>query len=88
MTQRQRNWKADVSTIREILNGDWNPIGCGVPEDEYDSYIPDLYRLMQRGVSLEELRGVLDAIESEKMGLQAVPERNRHVAQLLIALMQ
>ena len=26
--------------VRAILHGDWDPIGCGVPEDEYDDYSP------------------------------------------------
>jgi hypothetical protein len=35
-------------SIRRILRHDWNPIGFGdvLPEDEYDSYIAPVYRIL------------------------------------------
>ena len=33
--------------IRKILLCDWDPIGCGRPDDEYDSYIPMIYSILR-----------------------------------------
>ena len=33
-------------SIRQILYHGWNPIGFAVPEDEYDSYIAPVYRIL------------------------------------------
>lgn len=85
-----RDWKADVDAIREVLLTEWNPIGCDVPNDEYDSYIGGIYGAMQRRVSVEELAQHLGAIESDRMGLSInakVIERNLRVAQALLDLL-
>jgi hypothetical protein len=85
---QRRDWKTDVDAIRALLMAEWNPIGCGVPDDEYDSYIPVIYRLMQARVSIEELAAHLQEIESQRIGLHARPEVNRRVAKMLLDLMQ
>ena len=41
--------KADFEQVRAILHDEWDPIGCGVPEDEYDSYAWPVLALLQRG---------------------------------------
>jgi hypothetical protein len=66
---------------------EWDPIGCGVPEDEYDSYIPTIYRLMQSRVSAAELASHLAKLETISMGLRERPGVNRRVAELLLDLM-
>jgi hypothetical protein len=83
-----RDWKADVEAIRPILMSEWDPIGCGVPDDEYDGYIPVIYRLMQSRVSVEELASHLQEIETQGMCLPARPEVNRRVAKMLLDLMK
>ena len=35
--------------VAVILWEDWDPIGAAVPADEYDSYVPDVVRLLQNG---------------------------------------
>ncbi len=42
-------------SIRQILYHDWNPIGFDVPEDEYDSYIGPVYRILASSRSEAEL---------------------------------
>lgn len=84
---QRRDWKADVDAIRSILMAEWNPIGCGVPDDEYDAYIPVIYLLMQARVSFGELAARLQQIETERMGLQGRPEVNRRVGKMLLDLM-
>jgi hypothetical protein len=88
MSTRSRDWKADVDAIRRILISEWDPIGCGVPEDEYDSYIPAVYRLMQSRAGAEALASHLEKLETESMGLRADPARSRRVAQMLLDLME
>jgi hypothetical protein len=88
MAGRSRDWKADVDAIRRILMADWDPIGCGVPEDEYDSYIPGIYLLMQRRASVEELASHLDKLETVSMCLPGNAPRSRRVAQRLLDIMQ
>lgn len=85
---RRRDWKADVDKIRQVLMSEWDPIGCGVPDDEYDSYIPKIYLLMQERVSVHELASHLEKLETLSMGLSANPETNRRVAKILLDLMQ
>jgi hypothetical protein len=88
MARRPRDWKADVDAIRKILMAEWDPIGCGVPDDEYDAYIPGIYGLMQANASVEELALHLERLETVSMGLRGDAPRNRHVAQRLLELVQ
>jgi hypothetical protein len=88
LLMQARDWKADVDAIRPILMSEWDPIGCGVPDDEYDSYIPVIYHYMQSRVRIEELAALLQEIETQKMCLPARPEVNRRVAELLLDLIK
>ena len=45
---------------------DWNPIGFGVPRDEYDSYIGGIYKLLARSASVEELAAHLATNDFDK----------------------
>jgi hypothetical protein len=42
-------------SIRKILLHDWSPIGCLVPNDEYDDYIGPVYRILASSRSEQEL---------------------------------
>lgn len=88
MSTRSRDWKTDVDVIRRVLISEWDPIGCGVPDDEYDSYIPVIFRLMQGRAGVEGLANHLEKLETEYIGCQADPDRNRRVAQMLLDLME
>ena len=80
--------------IRAILFHEWNPIGFGdlLPEDEYDSYIGDVYRILRSSRSEDELTAYLAKAETEDMGLGHPPpedawhEHLRQVVQKLLAL--
>ena len=90
MANQRRDWKADVDAIRVVLRGEWNPIGCNVPDDEYDSYIPTMYRLMQAQVSVPKLASHLTSLETGSMGLsvrEGMHQRNKRVAEKLLDLM-
>lgn len=86
MSKRPRNWKDDSEAVRRVLMSEWNPIGFEVPNDEYDSYIPVIYRLLQERVSVDTLAAHLEKIETEQIGLSARPDVNRRVAGVLLDL--
>lgn len=62
----------------------WNPIGCGVPDDEYDSYIPVIYRLIQEG-DANRLAAHLYQLETESMGVQGSREGCARAAAALLS---
>jgi hypothetical protein len=80
MPKKSANWKADTDAIRHILHSEWDPIGCGVPHDEYDSYIPGIYRLLQECGDVRKLAAHLEKLETISMGLPSNSPRNRRVA--------
>jgi len=77
MNKKDRAIKIQNS-IRKILFEDWNPIGINDdgPEDEYDSYIGGVYRILASQGSEDDLINYLYEMEIEKMG---VPEHNKNL---------
>jgi hypothetical protein len=73
MTDSKQQRAEDIlQTIRQTLMQYWDPIGvAGVPgaQDEYDSYIGPVYRLLSSGASDAELVDYLYKTETETMGL-------------------
>jgi hypothetical protein len=67
-------------TIAEILWRDWDPIGVsrlGGPRDEYQMYLPEVYRLALAG----DQRRIVDYLfwaATDRMGLTT--QRNQHLA--------
>jgi hypothetical protein len=86
MASRSRGWKVESDVVRRILLADWNPIAAGVPDDEYDSYIPTILRMIGDNCDAHRLAEHLLRLESESMGLSyADAERCRRVAERLLA---
>ncbi len=69
MNTEQKRARALHAAIAAILFEEWNPIGCAVPRDEYDSYVGGLYRLLVSGATVPELAARLERLERESMGL-------------------
>jgi hypothetical protein len=69
------------STIRRILNEDWDPIGVmddpEWPRDEYDAYVRQICGMLTRGDSAEAIARHLCFIEEKRMGFGPVPEKAR-----------
>jgi len=89
MNDERRRAKSIQESIRQILLHDWDPIGVNdVPEaqDEYDSYVADVYRLLASRCSADQMTDHLLRLESEAMGLVPDRKRLRAVANKLIAL--
>lgn len=57
-----------LEEISRILWEDWAPIGCGVPPDEYDSYVCGVYRVLASGASQETLVEHLRRVERSSIG--------------------
>jgi hypothetical protein len=75
-------------SIRQVLYRDWNPIGVSeLPENEYDSYIAPVYRILVGSRSEQELIESLFRIERDTIGMPCKsPEQLRSVARKLLEL--
>jgi hypothetical protein len=73
-----RDTKAETKAINTILWKDWDPIGCGVPEDEYESYVWPVYKLLIDGAPRADVTAYLRWAADENITCP-VPE-NRLVA--------
>jgi hypothetical protein len=89
MTSREDQARQIRSQIREILLRDWDPIGVreeARAQDEYDSYIGGVYRLLASGASPRTIAEHLARLEAEHMGLGAPADELVEVATRLCAL--
>ncbi|MCE5302554.1 MAG: hypothetical protein LLF97_05525 [Planctomycetaceae bacterium] len=90
----QEVWQRDDSELRlenvvhDVLIHDWDPIGCGVPDDEYDSYIPGICRLLRDGANEIKIGAHLEDIQTVSMGLRGNKDRNRQIAHILVERMR
>ena len=54
-----------------MLREEWDPIGVpGVPENEYDSYVGGVYRLLTKGADARRLAALVAQLERVSMGLR------------------
>jgi hypothetical protein len=71
------------SRIQAILMTEWDPIGVKdepVVADEYDGYIPGVWKLLSHSPSVEAIMKHLDDIAVERMGFTSHLESNRVAA--------
>jgi hypothetical protein len=71
----------------EVIHYLWDPIGISeIPEarDEYYSYLPQIFAMLQANKPAIEIAVHLKWIATERMGLTDRPEKNLEVASLLI----
>ena len=83
---RARHYHA---AIRIVLLTEWDPIGVShIPEaqDEYDSYVGEVHRLLITHVDRHGLFLRLWQIETEHMGLSGNRQRTEAVADRLLRL--
>ena len=79
------DWECEIK-VQSVLREHWDPIGVGkIPEayDEYDSYAPQIAKLLRQGVSEEALTAHLLKIETETMGLSGGYTTKQAVAVLM-----
>ena len=75
--------------VSDALLHDWDPIGVSdIPEaqDEYYSYLPQIYRLIWEEAGADAIGDYLHRIETEAMGLSTERDRIRPVAERLASL--
>ena len=73
--------------VAGILWEDWDPIGAAVPADEYDSYVPEIVRLLQAFASRKRLVDHLDRTAREAMGCVVPQKHLMRAADRLLALL-
>ncbi len=90
MSKRSEKVKEIQETIRQVLLHEWDPIDISdIPEaqDEYDSYVGGIYRLLASGASEYQVIGRLYNIETVSMGFSpGNREGLKDVAEKLVKL--
>jgi len=84
--ERRRRRGAEIyAAVRKVLFWSWDPIGvreCVKGEDEYDSYIGPVYRLLASGAPDKEIESYLVQTERETMGLSIASE-HAHLGEVI-----
>ena len=72
MRDRDAQAREIMKAIGSVLLSEWDPIGVkdGGPQDEYDSYIGGVYRLLVSGATAAQVAEHLRKIEAESMGFR------------------
>ena len=81
-----RDTKAEARAINAILWRDWDPIGAGVPEDEYESYVWPIYKLLMDGAPRDKLETYLRWAADEHMKAPVPADHLQTVLDKLLAL--
>lgn len=81
-----RDTKAETRAINTILWRDWDPIGCGVPEDEYESYVWPVYKLLIDGAPREAIADYLRETADQVITVSVPENRLQAVVDKLLAL--
>lgn len=81
--QRQA-YKRAIKRINAILWKDWDPIGAGVPEDEYESYAPPILRLLLDGARKAAISEYLFDTADATINCPITRQHADHVAQALL----
>lgn len=71
-----------LAWVEDVLR-EWDPIGC-VPADEYDSYAPEILRMLREGTPESHLAAHLESIETNAMALPPRPSVDREFAARLV----
>ncbi len=67
-----------------ILEKEWDPIGVSeIVRDEYQMYVPQIFKMKQNKSSGEEIGKVLYKLETEKMGLLGNRENCKRVGEMI-----
>ena len=77
------------SRIRDALLHEWDPIGIQeYPEakDEYDSYVPEVCRMLSCGASEGDILNYLWWLETQQMGLRGERERTEGFARRILQI--
>lgn len=88
--ERRRRSAAHYAAIRKVLFWQWDPLavsGAVKGEDEYDSYIGPLLRLLAAGASDQELAAHLIQLERDVLRISS-PSEPARLAEVIAQLRQ
>ena len=90
MDPREERARDIQRAISAVLLSDWDPLGRGGrPEDgddEYDSYVGPVYRLLSNRATPQTIAEHLSKVESEAFGFATPPAKLIRVAEKLLCL--
>jgi hypothetical protein len=72
--------------VSEVLYYLWDPIGVSLAPEargEYESYVPQVFAVLERSEGTQELSDLLSKIRTETMGLPENKKKDINTAQLL-----
>ncbi len=75
--------------VRQVLLREWDPIGVGAAQDEYDTYADKVYvMLMDEHATAETIAAYLFEIGTVHMGLcdPELAERSKNTAEIVVGL--
>ena len=73
--------------VRDALHIKWNPIGmCSYSDElgEYDSYLPNLIKILEEGATEEQIFDFLWEAETKAMGLSGDKQATREFSKWLV----
>ncbi|MGH1539639.1 MAG: hypothetical protein ACRBHB_04395 [Arenicella sp.] len=92
MNKLSSGQNAFYKEVAKILWEKWDPIGVYEPDaewgDEYDSYVPHIFRLAIEGKDIVKIARSLSASVEQNMGLCAAKEHDLNVAKLIVQTKQ
>jgi hypothetical protein len=71
-------YRVAFRAIHDVLINDWDPIGvndAAEAQDEYDDYVPVIFRLIREGARDEDIAKHLEHIARDWIGLSRNPAR-------------
>lgn len=85
MTKRDERAREIQESIRHILFYDWDPIGVNdlAPDDEYDSYVGGIYRLLASDAAEYQIIEHLQRLAVTQMEVGGDKEKAERVAKKL-----
>lgn len=78
--------RTSFEQVQAILHADWDPIGCGVPLDEYDSYVWPVLKLLMAKAGRDEIATCLREAADVAMRSPVPEDRLARVVDKLVAL--
>jgi hypothetical protein len=72
--------------IDDVLWFDWDPIGINdiAPRDEYQSYVPEIFRLVKAKADRKEIANRLFKLETDNMGMSGTVENCLRIADKIL----
>ncbi len=88
MKRRSKKAIEIQESINQVLFYDWDPIGINdlAPDDEYNSYVGGIYRLLASGASEFQIIEHLHQLEITQMEISSNREKLKNVAEMLMKL--